>query len=262
MTTKLPYAPSTGANIANLDPFFGPSAPPLPDATPPDDLMQQNPDIHYALAILYDLAVGDRTDVFVDTNSIIYYDPTNRNRRVQPDVYVAFDVDADAILNRNGYVIWEVGKPPDFVLEIASETTAGNDTGRKRDLYERLGVREYWRFDRTGGQLYGAALAGDYLEDGTFRPVHTYTDSEGTVSAHSRLLGLNLRWRDCRLELQIPESGETLTDRRGQRLARIAAEEQRDAAVEERDAAQAALRREQERNRQLEAQLRERRQSE
>ena len=51
-------------------------------------------------------------------------------------------------------VIWEVGKPPDFVLEVASESTASNDTGDKRDLYARMGVAEYWRFDASGGDFY------------------------------------------------------------------------------------------------------------
>ena len=240
MTTRLRYAPPGEVGIHNLDPFFGPDAPTLPDAELPDDLMQQNPDIHYALAILYDLAVGDRNDVFIDTNSIIYYDPADRNRRVQPDVYIAFDVDADAIRRRNGYVVWEVGKPPDFVLEIASESTAGNDTGYKRDIYARLGVREYWRFDRTGGELYGAGLAGEYLEGGVFRPATMHTDADGAEWGYSPLLNLNLRSRAGRLELQDPDTGEILTDRRGQRLARIAAEDGRDAALEERDAALAA----------------------
>ena len=237
MTTRLAYSPPGAGDIPNLDPFFGSDAPPLPDAVPPPDLMLQNPDIHYILQILYDVAVGDRTDVFIDTNSIVYYDPTNRNRRVQPDVYIAFDVDADTIRRRNGYVIWEVGKPPDFVLEIASESTADNDTGYKRDLYAQLGVREYWRFDRTGGELYESALAGEYLEDGVYRPVAIRVDADGTEWGYSRLLNLNLRWREGSLELQDPDTGEALTDRRGQRLARVAAEDARDAAVQERDAA-------------------------
>ncbi len=231
MTTKLPYAPPGEVGIPNLDPFFAPGAPALPDAVPPDDLMQQNPDIHYVLQILDDVAVGDRPDVFMDTNSIIYYDPTNHNRRVQPDVYIAFGVDAEAIRQRNGYVPWEVGKPPDFVLEVASETTAGNDTGFKRELYARIGVLEYWRFDRTGGALYGAGLAGDYLENGVFRPATINTDADGVEWGYSRLLHLNLRWRAGSLELQDPDTGEVLTDRRGQRLARVAAEDERDAAL-------------------------------
>ena len=135
--------------------------------------MLQNPDILYTLQILGDLLVGNRSDVFMDTNSIVYYDPADRNRRVQPDVYIAFDVDAEAIRRRNGYVIWEVGKPPDFVLEVASESTADNDSGSKRDLYARIGISEYWRFDRTGGDLHGAGLTGEYLEGGNYRPIST-----------------------------------------------------------------------------------------
>ena len=235
MTTKPAYAPPGSVGIPNLDPFFGPDAPPLPDAEPPDDLMLQNPDIHYALEILYDVVVGDRADVFIDTNSIVYYDPANRNRRVQPDVYIAFDVDADTIRHRNGYVIWEVGKPPDFVLEVASESTADNDTGYKRDLYARLGVREYWRFDRTGGELYGAGLAGEYLENGDYRPVTIRVDADGVEWGYSPLLHLNLRQRNGRLELQEPDTGEILLNRRGERLAKEAALEQRDATLRERD---------------------------
>ena len=34
-----------------------------------------------------------------------------------------------------GYIISEQGKPPDFVMEIASETTAETDVGEKRDEY-------------------------------------------------------------------------------------------------------------------------------
>ena len=57
-------------------------------------------------------------------------------------MYVAFDVDANAIRRRNGYLIWEVGKPPDVVREVASETTASDDVGSKRDLYARMAVAE------------------------------------------------------------------------------------------------------------------------
>ena len=121
------------------------------------DAMQQNPHILYVMQILADL-LTDRLDTFADTNTIVYYDPTDRNRRLQPDIYVAFDVDANAIRRRNGYLIWEVGKPPDFVLEVASETTASNDTGNKREPCTRsMGVTEYWRFDASGGDMYGVA---------------------------------------------------------------------------------------------------------
>jgi Uma2 family endonuclease len=218
MTIKTPYAPSHGVNIPNLDPFFGPDAPPLPDPEPLPDAMQQNPHVLYVMQILADL-LTDRLDTFADTNTIVYYDPTNRNRRLQPDVYVAFDVDARAIRRRNGYLIWEVGKPPDFVLEVASETTASNDTGDKRDLYARMGVAEYWRFDASGGDMYGAALVGEYLERGEYRGLPVHTAADGVVWGYSPLLRLNLRWNGGEIELQDPDTGEILLDRRGVRLA-------------------------------------------
>ena len=37
---------------------------------------------------------------------------------------IAFDVDSSLYYRSNGYVISEQGKPPDFVLEVASASTA------------------------------------------------------------------------------------------------------------------------------------------
>ena len=61
MTIKTPYAPSDGVKIPNLDPFFGPDAPSLPDPEPMPDAMQQNPHILYVMQILADL-LTDRLD--------------------------------------------------------------------------------------------------------------------------------------------------------------------------------------------------------
>ena len=247
MTIKTPYAPSDGVKIPNLDPFFGPDAPPLPDPEPMPDGMQQNPHILYVMQILADV-LTDRLDTFADTNTIVYYDPTNRNRRLQPDVYVAFDVDADAIRRRNGYLIWEVGKPPDVVLEVASEITASNDTGGKRDLYARMGVAEYWRFDASGGDMYGAPLVGEHLDRGVYREFPVHTAPDGAIWAYSPLLRLNLRWNDGEIELQDPDTGEILLDRRGVRLAM-------EAAVEAERQARRAAERELEEYRELVRQL-------
>ena len=41
----------------------------------------------------------------------------------------------------NTYLLWEVGKPPDFILEIGSPSTSGTDLGNKRES-----VRRAWRW--------------------------------------------------------------------------------------------------------------------
>ena len=81
-----------------------------------------------------------------------------------PDLLVSFNADPEAYYRSNGYIISEQGKPPDFVLEIASPSTAHIDVNEKRDDCAALGITEYWRFDETG-EHHGARLAGDRLVD-------------------------------------------------------------------------------------------------
>ena len=69
-----------------------------------------------------------------------------------PDLLIAFGVDRTQAVEQNGYSIRDQGKPPDFVLEIASTRTAENDYTQKRLDYAAFGIPEYWRFDPTGGE--------------------------------------------------------------------------------------------------------------
>ena len=147
-----------------------------------------------------------------------------------PDLLIAFDVDPELYHQSNGYVISEQGKPPDFVLEVASESTAKWDLGVKRDYYAAFGIPEYWRFDETG-EYYGDRLAGERLVDGVYEPFEIERLSEDTLQGHSDVLDLDIRWHDGRLEWYGPETGRhivTFDDERaradGERAARIQAE--------------------------------------
>ena len=157
-----------------------------------------------------------------------------------PDMLIAFGVDAAAIAATNGYVIDEVGKPPDFVLEVASASTGRRDYTVKRIRYARLGVLEYWRFDHTGGRFHNAPLAGDRLVNGHYEPIATETDEQGRIWGYSAALGLWLCWDAGRLRFHdgvrfLEDPSELAASRDAERTARLSAEVQRDAARDERD---------------------------
>lgn len=92
---------------------------------------------------------------------------TNSNACVRPDLLIALGVHlADIRKGLPNSWIRETGKASGFVTEVASPSTATNDLERKLDLYVRLGVAEYRRFDLTGGHMYGLLLTGDRLVGG------------------------------------------------------------------------------------------------
>ena len=183
----------------------------LDDPGPLPDAMLQNPSIFYLVPILI-AHFGDRGDVFVDSDTFVYYNPDNKRRRIAPDCYVAVGVDAKAIFERNGYMIWEAGKPPDFAMEVASPSTAPYDITAKRALYAYIGMSEYWRYDPTGGDLYGDPLVGERLVDGEYRPIPTRADENGWVWGYSAALDLHLCHDGDRLRVLDPDTGEFMAD--------------------------------------------------
>ena len=183
----------------------------LDDPGPLPEGMHQNPTLLYAANALIS-RLRELSGVFVDFNTFVYYDRTNRNRRVSSDLHVALGVDTVAIRERHGYLIWEVGKAPDFVLEIASESTARYDCTGKRDLYASIGVGEYWRYDSTGGDYYGTPLFGEQLVNGEYRPFEVHTTADREIWAHSPVLDVDIYWGDDRLRVYDPDSGSFKLD--------------------------------------------------
>ena len=160
-----------------------------------------------------------------------------------PDLMIAFDVDSDRIISRRGYAIDEWGKPPDFVLEIASPTTASNDEGNKRAGYASYGVPEYWRFDNEWGRHYATGLAGDRLDDSAYRPITIHRYADGMHWGHSAVLNLDLCWEHGQLRWYDPTARRYLDTfdqeaegRIAERTGRIIAEGERDTERERRRA--------------------------
>ena len=92
---------------------------------------------------------------------------------------------------RSSYKLWEEPKAPDFVLEIASESTYRADSGTKRDTYAEIGVSEYWQADPAAACLR-PSLQGFRLVEGAYRPIGHTQRTDGTLVARSDVLGLEL----------------------------------------------------------------------
>lgn len=79
------------------------------------------------------LPKGDEADEAIDTV-------------VQPNVIAVCD---ESKLDRHG-----VRGAPDLVVEVLSPSTAYHDHKRKREVYERAGVKEYWLVDPMERMIY------------------------------------------------------------------------------------------------------------
>lgn len=212
---------------------------PLPDPPRVNDMEQFDSLITAVSALRY--YFRKRDDVLVSGEGYLRQTAPDEEHGVAPDCVVATEVeDPRAIISRNGYVISEVGKPPDFVLEVASRSTGRRDYTVKREIYARYGVAEYWRFDHTGGRYHNAPLAGDELVNGEYNPLPIHREPDGLIWGHSVVLGLDLCWDDGNLRFRDPDTGEFLPTPEELADERDAAQAQRDVAQAQRDTERAA----------------------
>ena len=169
-------------------------------------------------------------NVFVASDGFIFWNRLNGNDRVGPDGFIALDTDPDFVYQFPNYLVWEVGKPPDFVMEVASKSTASNDLGYKRNLYAWLGITEYWRFDSSGDELYPTELMGERLVDGEYVPYELNEEPDGSVWSHSEVLGLDFWWTGFRFDIRDPLTGLSIDTVEVAERERIRAEQERERA--------------------------------
>ena len=132
-----------------------------------------------------------RDDVYVVGNLLLYYQEGDPGKSVSPDLMVVFGAPKHI---RSSYRLWEEPKAPDFVLEIASESTHRIDRGEKRDLYAGMGVVEYWQYDPVGDYLEPPML-GFRLVEGRYAPISATVQEGGMLALRSEVLGLELHLR-------------------------------------------------------------------
>ena len=150
-----------------------------------------------------------------ETTFVMSEVPVSPSARIQrehrrPDLMVAFNCDRDLLIRQKGYATMTQGKPPDFVLEVASESTGRVDYTEKRAEYASYGIPEYWRFDSSHGIYHDAALAGDRLVDGKYEPIEIKAPDAMSRYGYSDVLDLWLCWEDYRLRLFDDKTGQYL----------------------------------------------------
>ncbi|MFS8882969.1 Uma2 family endonuclease [Synechococcus sp. R55.3] len=140
-----------------------------------------------------------------------------------PDVMLSLEVAPPASFERKEdrtYLVWEMGKPPDVVIEIVSKRK-GEELGRKRKDYARAGVSYYAVYDRTAGvasplrqlrELQGSPLALFQRRGGEFVPfASTWLEDIGLgLTLWQRSFEVvNTEWlRWCDREGQVLPTGE------------------------------------------------------
>ena len=219
MTSKLGQQPR---NAGTLEVF--------PDFPPRDDMQNSlhlDDPAHQAALVEH---LGNYDTTIVLSEIPVRWTPSQTRGHRIPDLLVAFGVDRAQAVTQNGYSIRDLGKPPDFVLEIASVRTAENDYTDKRVDYANFGIPEYWRFDPTGGERYDAPLAGDRLAEGTYQPIEIVEIEPGHLHGRSNILTLDLCWDHGLLRWYNPATGRHLMTFSEERGARMAAEDRADSA--------------------------------
>src|SRR5262245_17691159 len=127
---------------------------------------------------------AEQDRVYVSGNLLLFYEKGNKRKHVSPDVFVVKGVEKG---DRENYLLWEEGHPPQVVIELTSSSTRSEDTKKKYALYQHtLKVREYFLFDPRGDYLK-PSLQGHRLRKGEYHPIHTVADR-----LPSQVLGLHL----------------------------------------------------------------------
>ncbi len=196
--------------------------------------------------------------VYLSSELGVYYPG---ERRFAPDVLAVADVEPT---ERDKWVVLDEGKGLDLVLEIHVSGSFVKDYEGNRRRYARLGIPEYFLFDRTRGRLHGWRLQSPDAR--IYEPI---VPQAGLYS--SSVLGLELGLEGDRLRFYygmapLPEA-EDLISQLDQIVSgfvlraehaeqeRERAEQEREHAEQERERAEQERERAEQRVKELEAEL-------
>ena len=126
---------------------------------------------------------AEDSEIYVTGDLFLYYLEGVPQECVAPDVMVCYGVPKK---ERRIYKLWEEKVAPSIVIELASHSTYKNDREGKRDLYEFLGVKEYFIYNPEYPKTLPSLLAYR-LQDGEYQKISI---ENGRI--FSEFLGLDL----------------------------------------------------------------------
>ena len=220
MTTARPADPPAASAPARPKPF---RLPDVPEKHPDDMTSVDSLHRHGAIPNFIDYLGNPETTIVSAEHYIVPGPAFDRNESRYPDLLVAFDVAPADYEASNGYVVSEQGKPPDFVLEVASRSTASDDLGVKKNYYEGIGVGEYWLFDGKG-EFYGFTLRGYRLTADGYELIPVDEIAPGVFQGYSAALNVILRVEDSYLGWHDPDTEEHIPTKTSETAARLRAE--------------------------------------
>lgn len=215
----------------------------FPDFPPRSDMQNFLHLYRQGHSIFLERLFGNPDNTLVICETPVYpYISRSRDVRI-PDLMIAFGVDVQRIIDEGCYAINHHGKPPEFVLEVASPSNPRNDMVRKYQDYQTFGIPEYWRFDPTGGRRYDVGLTGDQLVDGSYQSIPIqHNPEEDLYWGRSQVLGVDICWQAGELLWWDPAAQVFLTTVEEQLDALIAANERAEEERQLRVAAEARIR--------------------
>lgn len=150
----------------------------------------------FSLVEMLDFWFSKDPMVHVASNLMLYYEEGNPYRFVSPDIQVTLGI--PKLPPRRTFLAWKEGKGPDFIIEVSSKSTWGNDLRGKKEVYQDiLKVQEYFLFDPLQENLItpfvGYTLIGDEYQ--LIKPVNGRLPSKVT-GLHLERAGEYLRLFD------------------------------------------------------------------
>ncbi len=147
---------------------------------------------------------AEDSEIYVTGDLFLYYLEGVPQECVAPDVMVCFGVPKK---ERRIYKLWEEKIVPSIVIELASHSTFKNDREGKRELYEFLGVKEYFIYNPEYPKTLPSLLAYR-LENGEYQKISI---KNGRI--FSKVLGLELVDTGNTLRLFNPQTEKFLPSR-------------------------------------------------